>query len=140
MITLQEAKCLKYLTKLHDFITLLNGNSRIDKKLAQSMNGTLSHICFVYPHSCAYLTSLLSFVASFESKHKLRWAHPSLKNDMVWWESILSTAGPPCSLVSKGTIRDLDIWDDASTSWGIGICIGNEWDTWQLLPGWKSEG
>jgi hypothetical protein len=138
-VTLHEQKRLKYLSKLASFATHLENNRRIDKKLAQSINGTLSHICFVYPHGRAYLTGLSAFVAGFENKHKPRWAQPSLRSDIKWWLNILTSPSIPHSLISKGNTRDLDIWGDASTSWGIGICIGDEWDAWALRPGWKTE-
>jgi len=139
-VSLQDLKRSKYLTKVREFLTPLNTNTRIEKKLAQSLNGTLSHICFVYPHGRTYLTSISAFVAIFDSKHKPRWGPTSLKHDLTWWESILSTVGTPRSLVPRGTLRDLDIWGDASTSWGIGIHFGDQWDAWQLLPNWRTEG
>ena len=35
---------------------------------------------------------------------------------------------------------DLDLWVDASTSWGLGLCIGDKWDAWHLLVGWAQDG
>ena len=32
---------------------------------------------------------------------------------------------------------DPDIWVDASSSWGIGLCIGERWAAWRLLDGWR---
>lgn len=29
---------------------------------------------------------------------------------------------------------------DASTSWGIVLVIDGQWQAWQLVPGWKSDG
>jgi len=33
-----------------------------------------------------------------------------------------------------------DIWVDASTSWHIGVVVGEHWATCKLNAGWKSEG
>jgi hypothetical protein len=43
------------------------------------------------------------------------------------------------SLVPCGPPADFDVWVDASTSWGIGICVGEHWDAWRLRDGWKNE-
>jgi len=34
---------------------------------------------------------------------------------------------------------DLDIWVNASSSWGIGLVIKNFWSAWRLLLGWDHE-
>jgi len=33
--------------------------------------------------------------------------------------------------------HDLDFWVYASTSWGIGLCVGENWVAWKLLDGWN---
>jgi len=35
---------------------------------------------------------------------------------------------------------DLNLWVDASTSWGIGLCSNVSWAAWHLLNGWNSAG
>ena len=35
---------------------------------------------------------------------------------------------------------DLEIYVDASTSWGIGLIVNGRWLAWRLAPGWKSDG
>ena len=35
---------------------------------------------------------------------------------------------------------DPDIYVDASTSWGIGLCVGDLWAAWRLVPGWNTGG
>jgi hypothetical protein len=39
---------------------------------------------------------------------------------------------PPASPIS--------FWVDASSSWGIGIVFGDEWDFWRLHRGWDKDG
>jgi len=35
---------------------------------------------------------------------------------------------------------DTNAWVDASTGWGIGIIIGQQWTAWRLTPGWNKHG
>ena len=35
---------------------------------------------------------------------------------------------------------DLDIWVDASNSWGVALVVSAEFQAWQLRPGWDTEG
>src|ERR1700731_1411176 len=104
------------------------------------MNGTLSHICFVFPQGRAYLPGLSHLLGSFASKHRPRYAPPSVRSDVFWWSTLLTSQRPPRVLTSRGETLDLDIWVDAATSWGIGVCFGNNWEAWKLAPGWRAEG
>jgi hypothetical protein len=60
--------------------------------------------------------------------------------DLRWW---LERLALPCTarpLKPTGPLQDLGLYVDASTSWGIGIIIGDEWAAFQLSPSWKIEG
>ena len=37
-------------------------------------------------------------------------------------------------------VVDLNIYVDASTSWGIGLCVGGLWAVWRLVSGWNTGG
>jgi hypothetical protein len=139
-VDLQEVKRVKYQSKIDSFLALMDSCQRVGQKLVESINGTLSHICFVFPRGKSFLPNLSHFASSFESRHRPRFAPPSVRSDMRWWSTLLASPAAPRSLLPKGDVQDLGIWCDASTSWGIGICIGGQWDAWRLLPGWNSEG
>jgi hypothetical protein len=47
----------------------------------------------------------------------------SVLSDMAWWTDVLSVSGAARSLVPRGTLEDVGVWVDASTSWGIGIVV-----------------
>src|SRR5882724_12041923 len=57
---------------------------------------------------------------------------------MAWWKAILLVSDGSCSLKPHKHI-DPDIWVDASTTWGIGIVIGDRWAAWQLSVSWKKD-
>src|SRR5882724_6659339 len=58
---------------------------------------------------------------------------------LCYWQTVLDKPCTPRSLKPRHPI-DLDIWVDASTSWGIGIVIAHQWAAWKLIPGWKADG
>ena len=60
--------------------------------------------------------------------------------DLRWWLEKLSHEGYSRPLHPKGPLQDLGIFVDASTSWGIGIIIGDEWAAFNLSASWKIAG
>lgn len=144
--SLPEEKRVKYLAKISDALDSLEGGRKMPCKVAISLAGTLSHIAFVYPQGRAYLTNLYAFVASFgprPSEFLSRWPPKSVISDLCWWRDVLGTPGIKRTLRARGEPRDLDIWVDASTDWGIGIVVGQSRAAWRWaapLEEWKREG
>lgn len=138
-VALAEHKREKYLNKLNNFL-LLNSSSRILKKDALSLLGTLSHVSIVHQDGRSYLSTLSSFIATFTNDHKPRYPRISVIKDLEWWVTKLTHSGFARHLSHRGVTQDLGIWVDASKSWGIGIIIGNEWDAWEWSAPWHYEG
>ena len=45
------------------------------------------------------------------------------------------------SLLSKPPpTSPVEFWVDASSTWDIGVILGQEWDAWMLRPGWNKGG
>lgn len=138
-VSLPEAKRLKYLAKLSVFTTLAS-SGRVTLSDSMSINGTLSHVSFVYPNGRAFLTNLSCFISKFDNKFAPRFPPHSMISDLKWWLSALSISGVTRSLTSRGPTKDLGIWVDASTDWGIGVIIKGFWNAWTWLPDWKGDG
>jgi len=60
-------------------------------------------------------------------------------DDLHWWSIVLAGSLATHSLIPHQKL-DPDMWADASTSWGIGLILGDCWAAWQLKEGWKSSG
>lgn len=103
--------------------------------MTMTLNGSLSHIVFAYPHGHAYLPNICAFISSFKGNHFIQ-RHPPhlLLTDLAWWSSTLNIVGWTRSLNPPLSVIDLGIYVDASTSWGIGLIWDNspEWDAWKL--------
>ena len=145
--SLPPEKRERYLSKLASFLAeAKEGRARVTWKAAMSLNGTLSHICFIYPQGRAFLTSLCGFIASFGDRVRRfapRFPPPSLIRDLEWWRKALENPGIYRDLVPRGPLRDLDMWVDASTDWGIGLVVGERCAAWKwAVPTseWKTNG
>jgi len=103
------------------------------------IHGSLCHIAFVYRLGRSYLSSLSSFASTFNGLPPgvTRFPPPSVVTDMEWWVNALSVKNFSLALVPFGDVLDLGISVDASTDWGIGMKIGDDWDAWRVKDGWK---
>ncbi len=68
LVSLPEAKRIKYLAKLTDYLKKIS-KGRVSLQDTMSLNGTLSHITFVFPDGRAYLTNLCTFIAVQLASH-----------------------------------------------------------------------
>ena len=103
------------------------------------IHGSLQHVTVVYLQGRSHLTPLSSFLSKFPNEHVLHNIPIPCLRLLSWWASALAIPNPTCTLVELPK-RDLDIWVDTSTSWGLGLCIGNKWASWCLLEGWDCNG
>ncbi|PPQ76790.1 hypothetical protein CVT26_001757 [Gymnopilus dilepis] len=134
-VQLVEKKRMKYLTKLQAFLQ----KRKASKKDVTSIHGTLQHVAFVFRDGRSFLPTLSKFAASFRSKFTSRTINSSIRNELSWWLTALSIPNVKRTLNPRPTI-DPDIWVDASTSWGIGLVVGERWAAWHCIKGWKSDG
>ncbi|CDO69769.1 hypothetical protein BN946_scf184766.g14 [Trametes cinnabarina] len=143
-VTLAEKKRLKYLGRVEDALRSAKGGaSRMGLLAVQKLNGTLSHCAFVYPHGRTFLSGLYAFAASFRSEFAPRYPPKSIVSDLGWWRDVLSKPSVKRTLRPRKTLTDLDVWVDASSSWGIGLVMGDTWDAWKwAVPyeEWHSNG
>ena len=146
-VSLPEGKRQKYLSKLSEALAnARDGRARMSWKTATSLNGTLSHICFVYPQGRAFLTNLCAFIASFGERTRRfapRYPTPSMMSDLKWWQRTLQAPGIARSLRPRSALRDPDIWVDASSDWGIGLVARDARAAWrwsQDISRWKRDG
>lgn len=64
----------------------------------------------------------------------------SFVKTLHWWLSHLADSSTYCQLNLIGPVQDPHIVVDASTSWGIGIIIGDLWHVFPLMSDWKVTG
>jgi hypothetical protein len=139
-VSLPEKKRIKHLTKLLNVLSSINASARCHLDPLVNLQGSLSHLCFVYRCGRSRMPALHRFISSFNGNSFIqRFPPPHLLSDLQWWQQTLEDPSffRP---ISFRPIIDLDIYVDASTSWGIGLVVGSLWRAWQFLPGWQSHG
>lgn len=136
-VHIPENKRLKYYQKLEGWLS----RTTHSRKEAESVLGTLVHCSLALPDGRSRLPALSRFITSFEGKSTFSRRTPNSKTtqDVRWWKTTLSQPLPGSSIRAPPPPSSLDIWVDASTSFGIGVVFEQEWDAWKLLPGWDTD-
>ena len=138
-VQIPDAKKLHYLSKLQPWTI----GQKFSKREAESVLGTLVHCSLAVPDGRSRLPSISRFVTSFNySSSPFIWKTPnqSVLTDIIWWRTQLSSSFCGSMLSKPPPLSPVDLWVDASSSWGIGVIFDREWDAWQLRSGWNKDG
>ena len=136
-VQIPHDKKLCYLSKLE----LWTIDHKFSRKEAESILGTLVHCSLAVPDGRSRLPSLSRFVSSFDylsSPFARKTPSSGSLTDIAWWRTQLSANFCGSTLSKPPIISSTEFWVDASSSWGIGIVFGNEWDFWMLRSGWHT--
>ena len=140
LVSLPEIKRQKFHEWVRRFLASF-GNQPCTMRDVEKIHGSLCHVAFVHLDGRSQLPSLSNFAASFHGDEFItRRPSCSMITDLSWWLKKLSQPHVARSLRPYGPLQDLGIYVDASTSWGIGIIIGDEWAAFRLSPSWKIPG
>ena len=136
-VTLHDGKREKFLNRVNNFLASFSGG-RCQMRDVMKIHGSLCHIAYIYPDGRSRLPSLSNFICTFEDNDFIyRYPPKSLISDLTWWKATLSQGRISRTLIPRGSPLDLHIFVDASTSWGIGVLIGNQWDAWKTSANWR---
>ena len=119
-------------------VTSSNKVSLLD---VQQIHGSLVHVCFVYSDSSSHLPAISNFMSSFTGNDYARWfISNSMATALKWWHEWLSDLTAFHQLHPLPLEQDLGVYVDASTGWGIGLLIQNQWYAFCLAPACKIPG
>jgi hypothetical protein len=140
-VGLPERKRIKFLQRVRQFIDRFSTHP-CELLDIQKLHGSLCHVAFVYMEGRSHLASLSNFTSKFpiNIEYATRHPPPSVITDLKWWHAMLSKPDVYRVLRPRGVTQDLGLFVDASTSWGIGIIIGDEWTAFRLTSSWKVPG
>ena len=129
MVAISPAKSEKYIGAINDWL----GRSKHTLKNVQEIYGKLLHAASILLQGHAYLTGLESMLATCAKKpfvpHRL---DTGLDQDLSWWLEKLKNGTVIRSIQPPPLFLDLQAFSDASSGFGIGIIIGNQWRAWHL--------
>ncbi|KAF7304606.1 hypothetical protein MKEN_01174500 [Mycena kentingensis (nom. inval.)] len=135
-VVLPENKRLKFLRRVTDFHELKTFSLHDIMKI----HGSLCHIAYVYPNGRSYIAPLSNAIVIFDGSKTARHHHTTATdNALKWWRATLSVPGTPRDLRPRGPVKDLRLYVDASTDWGVGTYWDGLWDAFKTIEGWKSK-
>ena len=138
-VQIPQDKKLRYLSKLEPWTR----DQKFSKKDVESVLGTLVHCSLALPDGRSHLPSISRFASSFNhtpSPFARKTPTPGALSDVKWWRLQLSADFCGSIITKPPEIDPVEFWVDASSSWGIGIIFGNDWDFWKFRPGWDKNG
>lgn len=139
-VCIPPKKRSKYAAKLSVWL----GSTSVSLKETQNVLGTLIHCAPVVPLGRSHIAGLSRFTSNFPTHYNDRFRRRAPSNwaraDVVWWLDQLTNKACKSSIASRPDALDLNIFVDASTSFGIGLVLEDSWSYWKLTPGWKSNG
>ena len=140
-VSLPEVKRLKFLNRVLLLLQSKEAHQKISLLDVQKIHGSLVHLCFVFPDGNSHLPCISFFITTFLGNDYARRHIPnSVSKSLRWWFNCLSDPSAFRQLYPTPLLQDLGIYVDASTSWGIGIIIKDQWYAFRLSPYWKIPG
>jgi hypothetical protein len=92
------------------------------------------HVSCIFPLIRPFLRSIAYFAQHFESPRARLPATPAVRADLSWIQFLILGLRNEVPL-APATPTDLQWWGDASTSFGVGIALGQYWAVWKWAPG-----
>lgn len=121
----------------HDLIQAwLVPGAQFTMKEAFSLHGKLVHAATIYPLIRPFIRSVSCFSSGFRSPRARRWPIRSLQTDLSWIHRLLNLLPNELPLATP-LVTDLGWWGDASSSFGVGVVVGQFWGVWQWSPGFQ---
>nr|GAT53462.1 predicted protein [Mycena chlorophos] len=141
LVYLPDQKRRKYLARVESMTQGIERSERFTLLDLQQLHGALCYLCFIIPDGSSRITSISNAMAPFKgNERKRRWLSDAVRDTLRWWATALSEPFISRQLYPPLPLRDLGIYVDASTSWGIAVVIGTSWHAMRLTKGWKRDG
>lgn len=137
-VRLQLRLPLEKLQKLRELVTKWRRQKVCTKKELQSLSGHLSHACKVIRPGRRFLRGLFGLISQFRRQDHMIRLNSAFRADLEWWH-MFATSWNGVSMMREATKehdRKVEIWTDASGSWGCGGLWGVRWFqvAWSAWP------
>jgi hypothetical protein len=123
-------------------VTKFRDGSSISLEDLRSLCGRLSHLSLVIMEGRVHMRGLWQMLAAMEKRMmhaRAKWDWwESAWRDVDWWTTELSSEARGMKLCTERTADDsFRVFVDASTSFGIGVVIGKQYERFKLADGWR---
>lgn len=123
--------------KLQATLALLNQwlepSVKFTMKESASLHGKLVHISSIFRIIRPFLRSLSHFASRFAS-HRAKLFPPKTVIADLKWAQMLIDSTPNLRPLLAFKPLDIGWWGDASTSFGVGVVVGEYWAAWKWAP------
>lgn len=134
-VRLPEEKLRERKTLICD---LLDSNSSWAYDKVESLIGKLVHTVYIVPHMKAYMRSFYKWLKDWVNPAALRKTPEYVKQDLEEWRECLENfSNRP--LIPSPKAREVEWVGDASSSFGIGVKVGQSWACFELAEGWQTQ-
>ncbi|EHS64310.1 uncharacterized protein PGTG_20922 [Puccinia graminis f. sp. tritici CRL 75-36-700-3] len=103
---------------------------------AEVLAGRLNHVSLLLPQLRCYIRSVYRWMNQWKKRWANREIPQDVRDDLKFWTDTLNNYQHTrlCPLTTPIEIK----WvGDASTSYGIGVLVGDNWAQLKLKPGWE---
>lgn len=104
----------------------------------ESVVGKLVHTVYIVPHMKAYLRSLYRWMKEWVNRAALRKTPTYVRADLEEWKRCLLDFNTR-PLIPSPKAEEVEWMGDASSSFGIGVLIGEKWACFKLAQGWETK-
>ncbi|KAJ1305537.1 hypothetical protein OPQ81_000543 [Rhizoctonia solani] len=137
-VSLPPAKHEKYLARTREWLF----RASVSLNESEKSVGSLMHCTLAIPNGRPHMASLIAFQATFPHSHGKRFLRKVILEtahcNAEWWIAKLSSDSCDSSIARPPPESRVHVSSDASTSFRLGVVIDNQWWSWHLLGGWKS--
>lgn len=103
----------------------------------ESFVGKLVHTVYIVPHMKAYLNSFYKWMKGWVNKAALRKTPDFVRPDVEEWHRCLLTFKSR-ALIPSAVAQEVEWVGDASSSFGIGVLVGQFWACFKLEQNWQT--
>ncbi|EHS64023.1 uncharacterized protein PGTG_22040 [Puccinia graminis f. sp. tritici CRL 75-36-700-3] len=103
---------------------------------AEVLAGRLTHVSYLLPQLRAYIRGIYRWMNEWKKPFATRTVPEDVVSDLKFWLETLSSF-KNARLVHSNKPVEVNWVGDASTSFGIGVLIGNRWSQFRLKETWR---
>ena len=129
------------LMKLRKMVARWRTRKACTKRELQSLAGHLNHACKVVRPGRRFLRGLFGLISQFGRRDHMIRLSSSFRADLEWWHVFVASCNGVSLLKGRRSSEwRVEIWSDASGSWGCGAVWGVCWIqfSWESCPSFAS--
>lgn len=129
----------KLVERLGQIAEFLQPDQKFSRDQVEVLAGRLTHVSYMLPQLRCYLNSLYRWVHSWMHLFARQTLPVDARDDLLFWQDTLLSF-KSTRLIASADPKDILWVGDASTSFGIGVLIGDRWSQFRLKDGWQTYG